>query len=79
MADDEDLIPKIKKSVSSYLSEERGEISKHKMVALGSFLATLTFLDLMPEVSAYHTNSFGMSWSTGTISAQHSHHVSSVL
>ncbi|MFB6088262.1 MAG: hypothetical protein ABEK36_00615 [Candidatus Aenigmatarchaeota archaeon] len=79
MSEEKKLIPKIKKSISSYLSEERGEISKHKMIALGSFLATLTFLDLMPEVSASHTNSFGMSWSSGTISAQHSHHVSSVI
>lgn len=78
--DNEDKkLPEIKKTVSSYLKEEEGKISKHEMVALGAFLATLSFLDFMPEVAASHSNSFGISWSSGTISPEHSHHVSAVL
>lgn len=72
-------LPKIKKTVSSYLKDEEGEISKHHMIAIGAFLATLSFLDFMPEVAAAHTNSFGISWSSGVIFPQHSHHVSAVL
>ena len=76
---EESYLPEIKKNISSYLTEERGEISKHHMMALGAILSSISFLSFVPEVEAGHTNSFGMDWTSGTISAQHSHHVSSVL
>lgn len=79
MEDDNSYIPKIKKNITSYLTEERGEISRHHMMALGAFLSTISFLNFVPEVEAGHTNGFGMDWTSGTISPSHSHHVSSVL
>ncbi|MFP4151171.1 MAG: hypothetical protein ACLFSS_04155 [Candidatus Aenigmatarchaeota archaeon] len=77
--DEGEKIPEIKKNISSYLKDEEGEISKHHMVAIGAFLATLAFLDFMPEVAADHTNGFGISWDSGVIYPEHSHHVSAVL
>ena len=44
------LLPKAKKSVSSFIIEEKGAISKHKMLSLGAFLGTASILSLLPEV-----------------------------
>ncbi|MFP4117189.1 MAG: hypothetical protein ACLFTY_04190 [Candidatus Aenigmatarchaeota archaeon] len=78
---DEEVLPKIKKTVSSYVKDERGSISKHKLVALGAFLATLSATNFMSDVAAAasHTNGFDISWSSGTMYPEHSHHVSAVL
>ncbi len=78
-SDKESSLPKIKKKVSAYLTEEEGQISKHEMVAMGAFLATLAFLDFIPEVAASHTNDIGIDWQDGDLIPSHSHHISEMI
>ena len=70
------LLPQVKKTVSSFLIQEDARISKHNAIALGAFLSSVSILSLLPEVAAAHTNSYEISWSTGTITALHAHHSS---
>jgi hypothetical protein len=70
------LVPEIKKTIKSFLIEDRGSISKHKMLTLGAFLGSISILNLLPEVAAAHSNSFKVSWNSGNITAQHGHHAS---
>ncbi len=67
-------IPEIKRTVKSFLIEERGSISKHRMVSLGAFLGSASLLGMLPTVQAAHTNSFTVNWDSGTVTAEHSHH-----
>ncbi|NIO20590.1 MAG: hypothetical protein GTN76_07600, partial [Candidatus Aenigmarchaeota archaeon] len=70
------LVPKIKKTISSFIIEEKGHIHKHRLLSMGAFLGSVSILSLLPEVAAAHTNSFYVSWSDGTITARHGHHAS---
>ncbi|MCX6802456.1 MAG: hypothetical protein NT067_05100 [Candidatus Diapherotrites archaeon] len=67
---------KIKRTLHSFLMEEKGGISKHKMISLGAFLGSISILNMMPEVQAAHTNSYSVNWNAGTVTAQHAHHAS---
>ena len=81
MSEDNKNIPSLKRNISSYIKGERGQISKHKMVAMGAFLATLALLELLPEsvASSSHENSVDLEWEDGDLLPRHSHHVSEVL
>ena len=70
------ILPKLKKTISSFITEEKGGISKHKMLSVGAFLGSVSILSLLPEVAAAHTNSFSVSWNSGTITGEHGHHAS---
>ncbi|MEM4662740.1 MAG: hypothetical protein QXM75_01835 [Candidatus Diapherotrites archaeon] len=72
----ENLFPKVKKTIKSFVLEERGSISKHKMLALGAFLGSVSILNVLPEVAAAHTNYFSVGWNAGNITATHGHHAS---
>lgn len=78
---EEDLLPKIKKTISSYMKDEKGSISKHKLVAMGAFLATVSAMNLAPSAadSASHQNAFDIDWEDGTMYPEHAHHVSTIL
>ncbi len=69
-------LPKISKKISSYLVEERGGISKHKMISIGAFLGSISLLNLLPDVQAAHSNYFSVGWNSGTLTAKHGHHAS---
>ena len=71
-----EYLPKIKKKISSFLVEEKGGISKHKMITVGAFLGSISLLNLLPEVQAAHSNYFNVSWNSGNITAEHGHHAS---
>jgi hypothetical protein len=48
-----DKIPAIKKTISSYLSEETGRISKHSLLSLGAILASVALASSkLKEVNA---------------------------
>lgn len=48
-----DKIPAIKRTISSYLSEETGRISKHSLLSLGAILASVAIASSkLKEVSA---------------------------
>lgn len=79
MSEDNDNIPEIKDSISSYIKGERGQISKHKMVAVGAFLATLALLEFLPDAIADHTNEIDMEWDNGDLVPEHTHHVSEMV
>ncbi|MCX6802533.1 MAG: hypothetical protein NT067_05495 [Candidatus Diapherotrites archaeon] len=69
-------IPEIKRAISSFLVEEKGSISKQKMLSVGAFLASISLLNLLPEVQAAHSNYFSVGWSSGTMISKHGHHAS---
>ncbi|MEM0360627.1 MAG: hypothetical protein QXK06_04815 [Candidatus Diapherotrites archaeon] len=69
-------LPEIKRKVSSFLIEEKGGISKFKMISIGAFLGSISILNLLPEVEAAHSNYFSVSWNAGNVTAKHGHHAS---
>jgi hypothetical protein len=71
-----EILPKIKNTFSDFLLDNRGRVAKHKVVSLGAFLSSVSVLSFIPEVAAAHSNSFDISWNSGTITAQHAHHAS---
>lgn len=56
------LIPKIRKDISSFLFEEKGDISKQVLISFGAILAGLEALNLVTKVA-----------SGQSISAKHQH------
>jgi hypothetical protein len=46
------LIPQIKKDVESFLLEEKGEISKHKIISFGALLSGLAALNIVTKIVA---------------------------
>jgi len=71
-----ELVSKFKKNIKTFLIEERGGISKHKMISLGAFLGSVSLLSLLPPVAADHSNYFNVSWNAGTLTGKHGHHAS---
>ena len=67
---------KMKRKLHTFLIEEKGNIPKHKMITLGAFLASISILNQLPEIQAAHTNSYNVTWSAGTFTAEHGHHAS---
>lgn len=74
-------LPKIKKTISSFISDEEGKISKQSLLSLGAILGSAAALDLLAEEAGAwhsssnpaHSNSISLDYSAGTITATHSH------
>ncbi len=76
-----DKLPKIKKTISSFISDESGQISKQSLLSLGAILGSAVALDLLAEEAGAwhssanpgHTNSISLAYTTGKITASHTH------
>ena len=71
-------LPQIKKTISSFLLEEDGKITKQSALTLGSILGAAAIGTLATDIAnaATHTNDYGISWDAGNIKGEHSHHSS---
>ena len=77
--DKKDLIPRLKKKVSSFLKEEKGTISKQSMVSIGTFVGTIAASMLLASKDAEAGSITLASTDDGVTSAvtgSHSHHSS---
>ena len=73
------MIPKIKKKLTSFLTEEEGKISKQSLLSLGSFLSAAVIggiLATKDAAAATHSNSISVSYSGDLGSGSHAHHSS---
>ena len=73
------MIQKIKKKLTSFLTEEEGKISKQSLLSLGSFLSAAVIggiLATKDAAAATHSNSISVSYSGDLGSGSHAHHSS---
>ena len=72
------LLPEIKRDIKEFVSDEKGFVSKDKILK-ASFVLGMTSLLLANTASAAtvtHTNTLQGDWSAPTITGTHTHHAS---
>lgn len=71
-------LPKIKKSIKSYLKNEDGKISKQALIAMGAFLGTSAIAGIKDAVSHgnSHTNNVYLQIVDQQAMGNHTHHAS---
>jgi len=74
-----DIIPRLKKKISSFVLGEKGTISKHSMASIGTFVGTIVASGLLSAKdvdAAAITISSSEDGVTSTVTGTHSHHSS---
>jgi len=74
-----DVIPKLRKKLSSFMKGEKGTISKQSMVTIGAFVGTIAASGLF-STKDVEAGSIGLTITEdgvhAQVSASHSHHAS---
>ena len=73
--DIKNLFPEIKKEVKDFLSEEEGNISRSKILTIGSLIVMMSVL-LMDEVFAAHSSHYSSGHGSHVSHASHESHAS---
>ena len=78
MSKKEFTLPAIRKTVSSFLLEEEGKISKQSLLKLGAVVGGISAMTGIANAAhsqnVAHSQAVSMSYSTPTITATHSHY-----
>jgi len=72
------MLPKLKKSLTSFLLSEEGRIPKQSLLSIGSFMSAAVIGGVLAskQAAAAHVNNIHFTVSSGEITAEHGHHQS---
>ncbi len=69
------VIPKLKKKINSFLSEEDGQITKSSVLKTGAVVGMLALIPALADiVSAASTNTLADSYDGSTVTGTHTNH-----
>lgn len=72
-------IPKVKKSIKTYINNEDGKISKQALIAMGAMVGASALSGLAKDAVAHgnsHSNNINLKIVDNVVHGQHTHHAS---